>query len=209
MCLWRLLWTYQISILHMGRKKDLKTNTFLPGIYEVTFKLIWVFMSDYKPFWTNDSNQWSSLEFVYVFAKLLLLLYKLLIDNNIPCIEWTHFKQSTRYWCCCNHASCSFIFVHEYTFSSIHPRDKFDVAQRLALSGRAVAYGEKNIVYQGPFPSMYTLTENKLTIEYDSGNSLIEVRSAEGFEVRLVSLCLAFRTSNYRIFFKTMALSAL
>ena len=86
-------------------------------------------------------------------------------------------------------------------FSSIHPRDKFDVAQRLALSGRAVAYGEKNIVYQGPFPSMYTLTENKLTIEYDSGNSLIEVRSAEGFEVRLVSLCLAFRISYYRYFF--------
>ena len=75
------------------------------------------------------------------------------------------------------------------------------MAQRLALSGRAVAYGEKNIVYQGPFPSMYTLTENKLTIEYDSGNSLIEVRSAEGFEVRLVSLCLAFRISNYRYFF--------
>ena len=31
---------------------------------------------------------------------------------------------------------------------------------------------------------MYALAENTLTIEYDSGNSLIEVRSADGFEVR-------------------------
>ena len=108
------------------------------------------------------------------------------------------------------HRVYSYLFMN-ILFSSIHPRDKFDVAQRLALSGRAVAYGEKNIVYQGPFPSMYTLTENKLTIEYDSGNSLIEVRSAEGFEVRLiiVSFRFAFRTSNYRYFFKTMALSPL
>ena len=69
-------------------------------------------------------------------------------------------------------------------YFSIHPRDKYDIAQRLALSGRAVAYGETNIVFQGPFPSMYVLAENTLTIEYDSGNSLIEVRSADGFEVR-------------------------
>ncbi|XP_066495510.1 sialate O-acetylesterase [Tiliqua scincoides] len=35
---------------------------------------------------------------------------------------------------------------------SIHPRDKQSVAYRLHLGARAVAYGEKNLTFQGPYP---------------------------------------------------------
>ncbi|XP_006892862.1 PREDICTED: sialate O-acetylesterase [Elephantulus edwardii] len=35
---------------------------------------------------------------------------------------------------------------------SIHPRDKQTVAYRLHLGARAVAYGEKNLIFQGPLP---------------------------------------------------------
>lgn len=68
-------------------------------------------------------------------------------------------------------------------FQRIHPRDKFDVAQRLSLSGRAVAYGDSGLDFQGPFPSAITKTGQKMNIEYDRGNSVIEVRSTYGFEV--------------------------
>lgn len=69
-------------------------------------------------------------------------------------------------------------------YGSIHPRDKMDVGERLALAGRAVAYGESNIDFQGPIPSKFTLnSDHTLTIEFDHGNSPIEVRQNRGFEV--------------------------
>lgn len=69
-------------------------------------------------------------------------------------------------------------------YGSIHPRDKQDVAERLSLSGRAVAYGDSNIDFQGPIPSMFTLnSDHTLTIEFDYGNSAIEVRQNQGFEL--------------------------
>ncbi|XP_052761294.1 sialate O-acetylesterase-like [Mya arenaria] len=68
-------------------------------------------------------------------------------------------------------------------YGTIHPRDKYDVAERLALAARVVAYNESNIEYQGPFPSKFTLSGHTMTIEYDQGNNPIEVRSDRGFEV--------------------------
>ena len=35
-------------------------------------------------------------------------------------------------------------------YGSIHPRDKQDVGARLALAGRAVAYGDTAVYYSGP-----------------------------------------------------------
>lgn len=59
-----------------------------------------------------------------------------------------------------------------------------DVGERLALAGRAVAYGESNLDFQGPIPSAFTLnSDHTLTIEFDHGNSPIEVRQNGGFEV--------------------------
>ncbi|KAJ6658674.1 hypothetical protein lerEdw1_019834 [Lerista edwardsae] len=37
-------------------------------------------------------------------------------------------------------------------FGRIHPRDKQTVAYRLHLGARAVAYGEKKLIFQGPYP---------------------------------------------------------
>ena len=35
-------------------------------------------------------------------------------------------------------------------YGSIHPRDKQDVGARLALAGRAIAYGDTAVYYSGP-----------------------------------------------------------
>ena len=37
-------------------------------------------------------------------------------------------------------------------YGSVHPRDKQDVGLRLAMSARAVVYGENIIDFQGPIP---------------------------------------------------------
>ncbi|XP_049981626.1 sialate O-acetylesterase [Alexandromys fortis] len=54
-------------------------------------------------------------------------------------------------------------------FGSIHPRDKQTVAYRLHLGARAVAYGEKNLTFQGPLPKKIELLAHNglLNLTYD------------------------------------------
>lgn len=54
-------------------------------------------------------------------------------------------------------------------FGSIHPRDKQTVAYRLHLGARAVAYGEKNLTFQGPLPKKIELLARNelLNLTYD------------------------------------------
>ncbi|KAK1900536.1 Sialate O-acetylesterase [Dissostichus eleginoides] len=52
-------------------------------------------------------------------------------------------------------------------YGPIHPRDKQDVAFRLSLGARAVAYGEQDVAFSGPFPSQILSTPKYLEITYD------------------------------------------
>ncbi|XP_048239906.1 sialate O-acetylesterase-like [Haliotis rufescens] len=68
-------------------------------------------------------------------------------------------------------------------YGSIHPRYKQDVARRLVLAARGVAYHEQWVHYQGPYPK--TVTDNTahhtINIIYNYGP--IRVNSNNGFEV--------------------------
>uniref|UniRef100_A0A8C1NDW7 Sialic acid acetylesterase n=1 Tax=Cyprinus carpio TaxID=7962 RepID=A0A8C1NDW7_CYPCA len=54
-------------------------------------------------------------------------------------------------------------------WGSIHPEDKQDVAYRLVLGARAVAYGEKNVSFQGPFPTHALLEQDFIYIVFNQG----------------------------------------
>lgn len=54
----------------------------------------------------------------------------------------------------------------------IHPRDKQDVAYRLTLGARAVAYNEKDVSFQGPFPNRLIFTQMYVNITYDPAVSV-------------------------------------
>ncbi|XP_035536313.1 sialate O-acetylesterase [Morone saxatilis] len=49
----------------------------------------------------------------------------------------------------------------------IHPRDKQDVAYRLTLGARAIAYNEKDVLFLGPFPKQILSTHKYVNITYD------------------------------------------
>ncbi|XP_068173232.1 sialate O-acetylesterase [Antennarius striatus] len=53
------------------------------------------------------------------------------------------------------------------TYDAIHPRDKQDVAYRLSLGARAVAYGEKDVAFLGPFPSHIQSSPLYVNVTYD------------------------------------------
>ncbi|XP_059931694.1 sialate O-acetylesterase [Gadus macrocephalus] len=65
-------------------------------------------------------------------------------------------------------------------YHPIHPRDKLTVANRLTLGARAVAYGEKDVPFLGPYPQKITFINNSLIITYDQA---ITVRNGGGFEI--------------------------
>ena len=68
----------------------------------------------------------------------------------------------------------------------IHPRYKQDVADRLVLGALHVAYGQTDVVFQGPFPSSFSLdpADHSLTVQYDDDTvSRLEIRNNHGFDV--------------------------
>ncbi|NXG70512.1 SIAE acetylesterase, partial [Baryphthengus martii] len=71
-----------------------------------------------------------------------------------------------------------------FFLGSIHPRDKQTVAFRLQLGARAVAYGEKNLVFQGPYPTRAGLevTRKLLNITY-SQELVYRQKDTQAFEV--------------------------
>ncbi|XP_065425101.1 sialate O-acetylesterase isoform X1 [Chrysemys picta bellii] len=58
-------------------------------------------------------------------------------------------------------------------YSSIHPRDKQNVAYRLHLGARAVAYGEKGLVFQGPYPTKVVVDGARGLINVTYGQELL------------------------------------
>jgi sialate O-acetylesterase len=71
----------------------------------------------------------------------------------------------------------------------IHPRDKLDVGYRLSQSGLAVAYGFKNVTYQGPVIADISVSSDssKINVTYSKEISTsVELRNPAGFEVYLI-----------------------
>lgn len=66
-------------------------------------------------------------------------------------------------------------------YGTIHPRDKQDVAYRLTLGARAVAYEEENVPFLGPFPKEIASTQEYVNITYDQAVSVTS--SKDVFEV--------------------------
>ncbi|XP_071625267.1 sialate O-acetylesterase isoform X1 [Heliangelus exortis] len=69
-------------------------------------------------------------------------------------------------------------------YGSIHPRDKQNVAHRLHLGARAMAYGEKNLVFQGPYPTRAFLEVTRALLNITYTQELVwRSRDVPAFEV--------------------------
>ena len=64
--------------------------------------------------------------------------------------------------------------------ATIHPPDKRDVANRLALWARAKLYGEKHLTYQSPRHHSHAVEEGKLRVRFDTGGSPLMVGKLDG-----------------------------
>ncbi|XP_029964048.1 sialate O-acetylesterase-like [Salarias fasciatus] len=57
-------------------------------------------------------------------------------------------------------------------YGTIHPRDKQDVAYRLTLGARAVAYNQTGVPFLGPFPKEILRLPNSIVVHYDQAISV-------------------------------------
>ena len=63
---------------------------------------------------------------------------------------------------------------------SLHPRYKRQVADRLALAGLAVAYGDESEgLWQGPLPTAFTLDAGNLVVTLADGQVPLEARDTD------------------------------
>jgi sialate O-acetylesterase len=63
----------------------------------------------------------------------------------------------------------------------IHPKNKRDVGERLALWALAKDYGKKDLVYSGPLFKEMKIEANKIRIVFDSAGSGLTVATKKGF----------------------------
>jgi sialate O-acetylesterase len=64
----------------------------------------------------------------------------------------------------------------------IHPKNKKDVGERLALWALAKDYGKKNIVYSGPLYKDMKIEGNKIRITFDSIGSGLIIGTKKGYD---------------------------
>jgi len=65
-------------------------------------------------------------------------------------------------------------------WNDIHPDNKKDVGERLALGAMKIAYGEKNIVSSGPLYQSAKIDGNKIVVSFtDTGSGLTTIDGEE------------------------------
>jgi sialate O-acetylesterase len=165
-----------------------EANAGAPDTYNCTFPAM---IDDWREKWKSASTYMAS---TFPFGFVQLAAYG--SDNSssfspgFPVIRWA---QTASYGYVPN-PRLHLVFMAVATdlgdpaspFGSIHPRDKQDVGARLALAGRAVAYGDSQIYYTGPIATTATMSSgsSEVVVEYTSlSGTELQLRSPYGFEL--------------------------
>uniref|UniRef100_A0A8D0G657 Sialic acid acetylesterase n=1 Tax=Sphenodon punctatus TaxID=8508 RepID=A0A8D0G657_SPHPU len=141
MTLWGVIW-------YQGEENTI-LNT---DLYNCTFPAL---IDDWRSSFHMGSDGQTQQQFPFGFVQLSTSR-RTKIDDSYPRIRW---HQTADYGYVPNKKmpntfmAVAVDLCDEHSpYGSIHPRDKQSVAYRLHLGARAVAYGEKDLVFQGPYP---------------------------------------------------------
>ncbi|XP_072013827.1 sialate O-acetylesterase-like [Amphiura filiformis] len=152
-----------------------EANTIAPENYRCLFQAM---ISDWRYKWYAGSAQQTDPYFPVGFVQLCTSGVPQIGEiGNYPITRW-HQTDDVGY---VPNAGMPNVFMAvaldlsdlESPFGPIHPRYKQDVAARLVQAARVVAYQEKGLIYQGPFPTKFTVDSQEGTIDvhYDNAGS--------------------------------------
>lgn len=138
-------------------------------LYNCTFPAL---IEDWRQTFHHGSQGQTERLFPFGFVQLSSVLAGAVSNDQLPQIRW---HQTADFGYVPNlRMPNTFMAVamdlgdRNSPFGSVHPRDKQTVAYRLHLGARAVAYGEKQLIFQGPLPEKIELLADKglLNIRY-------------------------------------------
>ncbi|XP_028930846.1 sialate O-acetylesterase isoform X1 [Ornithorhynchus anatinus] len=174
-----VLWNAMIHpLLNMTLKGAIwyqgEANTVLnTDLYNCTFPAL---IRDWRQAFHQGSRAQTSPLFPFGFVQLSTMVESREAADGFPRVRW--------------HQTADFGFVPnprmpntfmavamdlgdpDSPFGSIHPRDKQTVAYRLQLGARAVAYGEKGLLFQGPLPAKLEVCERQRLLNVTYGQDL-------------------------------------
>ncbi|KAM4704298.1 sialate O-acetylesterase [Rhinophrynus dorsalis] len=189
-CSYKVLWNAMIHpLLNMTIKGAIwyqgEQNTVTnPNLYNCTFPAL---IEDWRTSFYEGTDGQTDRYFPFGFVQLSTY-QKSTQKDMFPVIRW---HQTADYGYAPNpKMKNTFMAVamdlgdETSPYGCVHPRDKQTVAYRLFLGARAVAYGEKNITFQGPFPKRIDVfyKQSYINITYDQ-QLLITHLSEDIFEV--------------------------
>ncbi|XP_043532897.1 sialate O-acetylesterase isoform X1 [Chiloscyllium plagiosum] len=161
--------------------------------YNCTFPAM---IEDWRQVFHQGSGGATQIDFPFGFVQLSTY-HHAVPDDSFPWIRW---HQTADFGYAPNpKMKRTFMAVamdlgdEKSPYGTIHPRYKQDVAYRLYLGARAVAYKETAVVFQGPFPKDVQLKNStELTIIYTQELTVLEL-SHDIFEV---CCCTTWNLSN-------------
>lgn len=171
-----------------------ESNANAPFTYNCTFPAM---IDDWRSKWFYGTDKLTDPEFPFGFVQLSAFYQK---ADGFPVIRW---GQTANYGYVPNLREQNVFMAvamdlgnKSSIYGSVHPPDKQDVGFRLALAGRAIAYGDLDVYYSGPIVSDVTFTwkinstvwMTNVKYHHESvGQGGIEVRSVRGFQYYCVS----------------------
>ena len=144
-----------------------ESNANEPGEY---VKLLPAFVADWRKQWNAD------LPVLYVQLPNFMEVNYLPEESNWAMLREAQLKALSMP----NTAMAVAIDLGEW--NDIHPDNKKDIGERLALAAEKVAYGENNVVYSGPLYQSFKIEGNKIVVSFTNTGSGLTAIDGEALQ---------------------------
>lgn len=128
-------------------------------------------------------HQWHQGNFPFLYVQLPNFVE---VNVETTKYDWAYFRESQlKALSVPNTGMAVTIDIGEW--NDIHPVDKKDVGDRLALAAQKVAYGDNKVVYSGPIYKSMEIKDNKVTLSFTNiGSGLV---TKNGGELKCFEIC--------------------
>ncbi|HEY2580955.1 MAG TPA: sialate O-acetylesterase [Mucilaginibacter sp.] len=119
---------------------------------------------------TDWRNKWRQGDVPFLYAQLPNFME---VDYSPSESNWAELRESQRKVLSVPNTAMA-VTIDAGEWNDIHPLDKKDVGERLALAGERLAYGDKTIVYSGPMYQSSKIEGNKIVLSFNNvGDGLV------------------------------------
>ena len=114
-------------------------------------------------------NKWKQGDLPFIYAQLPNFMEANYLPEES---SWAEFRQSQLEALSVPNTGMA-VTIDEGEWNDIHPLNKKDVGERLALWASHLAYGNEDIIYSGPIYKSNSINNSELTINFDYNSELV------------------------------------